>query len=81
MNEKEGKKQTRGYINYWRTTDGNEVDFVINAGNEKFSIESKFNQNQFRPGKYGKFKEGYPDFPLTCRAYLADNNAGHILGL
>jgi predicted AAA+ superfamily ATPase len=75
------EKYPYGEINYWRTTDGNEVDFVVNSGDEKFAIESKFNQNQFRPGKYGKFKEGYPDFPLTCRTYLADNNATHILGL
>lgn len=70
-----------GKINFWRTTDGNEVDFVVDSENGKLAIESKFNQNQFRSGKYGKFTENYPDFHLSCRAYLADNNASHILGL
>jgi predicted AAA+ superfamily ATPase len=68
-------------IHYWRTADGNEVDFVINAGEVKFAIESKFDQNQFRPGKYKKFAEAYPQFPLSCRSYRADSNLNHILGL
>jgi len=75
------EKHSADEIHYWRTADGNEVDFVIDTGEEKFAIESKFDFNQFRLSKYKKFVTTYPQFPLTCRSYSADNNLNHILGL
>ena len=52
-------------IKYWRTADGNEVDFVIETSFLKgHSIEVKFNEQDAKPSKYNKFKQNYPDFPL-----------------
>ena len=75
------EKYTADEIHYWRTADGNEVDFVIDTGEEKFAIEAKFDHNQFRSSKYKRFVTNYPPFPLSCRSYIADNNLNHILGL
>lgn len=52
-------------IKYWRTADGNEVDFVIETSYLKgFGVEVKFNEQEVKPNKYNKFKQNYPDFPL-----------------
>jgi uncharacterized protein len=52
-------------IKFWRTADGNEVDFVLEesafAGK---AIEVKFSPTEANPNKYKKFKEAYPQFPL-----------------
>jgi predicted AAA+ superfamily ATPase len=52
-------------IKYWRTADGNEVDFVVETSYLKgFSVEVKFNEQDVKPNKYNKFTQNYPDFPL-----------------
>lgn len=52
-------------IKYWRTADGNEVDFVVETSYLKgFSIEVKFSEQEVKPTKYNKFKQNYPDLPL-----------------
>ena len=52
-------------IKYWRTADGNEVDFVVETCYLKgFSVEVKFNEQDVKPNKYNKFTQNYPDFPL-----------------
>lgn len=52
-------------IKYWRTADGNEVDFVVETQFMKgFAVEVKFNEQQAKPSKYKKFVQNYPDFPL-----------------
>ncbi len=62
-------KQKHGadYVHFWRTADGNEVDFVVT---EKLNIgkayEVKYNDAQFKPSKYKKFTAAYPDFALQC---------------
>lgn len=52
-------------IKFWRTTEGNEVDFVIeevlNIGR---GIEIKFSNSEIKPNKYKIFSETYPTFPL-----------------
>tara|TARA_R110002050_G_scaffold204327_1_gene339646 strand:- start:137156 stop:138385 length:1230 start_codon:yes stop_codon:yes gene_type:complete len=54
-------------IKYWRTVNGHEVDFVIEEGfNQGYALEVKWNCENFRPNKYKKFKETYPEFPLSC---------------
>ena len=57
-------------IKYWRTADGNEVDFVIeeNAYTGR-AIEVKFNRTQFKPGKYTRFETAYPAYPLEIWAW------------
>ncbi len=52
-------------IKYWRTADGNEVDFVVETSYLKgFAVEVKFNEQEIKPSKYNKFTLNYPNFPL-----------------
>ena len=48
-------------INFWRTQNKNEVDFIIN---EKKAIEIKFNEKLIKTSKYELFRKNYPDFDL-----------------
>ena len=52
-------------IHFWRTANGQEVDFVIGtseSGGKAFEV--KFNALDFRMNKYKPFTSRYPDFPL-----------------
>ncbi len=52
-------------IKFWRTADGNEVDFVLEENNRQGrAIEVKFNEAEANPKKYKKFTELYPDYPI-----------------
>ncbi len=52
-------------IKYWRTADGNEVDFVVETAYLKgFAVEIKFSEQEVKRSKYNKFVQNYPDFPL-----------------
>jgi predicted AAA+ superfamily ATPase len=52
-------------IKYWRTADGNEVDFVVETSYLRgFAVEVKFNEQDAKLNKYNKFTQNYPDFPL-----------------
>jgi len=51
-------------IYYWRTADGNEVDFVLPEKENPIAIELKYDEAQIKPSKYKKFIETYPDIPL-----------------
>lgn len=67
-------------IKFWRTAEGHEVDFIIekefNKGN---AYEVKFNERGFRPSKYRKFAENYPNYPLQCIAYETETDAAKEL--
>jgi predicted AAA+ superfamily ATPase len=52
---------------FWRTADGNEVDFVMPYIENPFAVEAKFDKASIRISKYKKFKETYPDIPLFYR--------------
>jgi predicted AAA+ superfamily ATPase len=52
-------------IFFWRTSDGNEVDFVLPYAENPFAIEVKYDEALIKPGKYKKFEETYPDIPLS----------------
>lgn len=51
-------------VYYWRTSAGNEVDFVLPGLNKPKAIEVKYDKIKFNPLKYKLFKEVYPDIPL-----------------
>jgi predicted AAA+ superfamily ATPase len=51
-------------ISFWRTTDENEVDFVINPITNSYAVEVKYNKNAIKESKYKIFKETYPKIPL-----------------
>lgn len=51
-------------IHYWRTTTGNEIDFVLPTLNKPLAIETKYDKMRFKPLKYKLFRETYPDISL-----------------
>ena len=60
------ERYSNDQIKFWRTTDGNEVDFVVeeNAFGGQ-AIEVKFSSVEGAPKKYKKFNELYANYPLT----------------
>jgi predicted AAA+ superfamily ATPase len=57
-------------VNFWRTADKNEVDFIIDR---KRAFEIKFTENAFKISKYKKFIKYYPEIPLSPVSYAANN--------
>ena len=55
---------------YWRTSAGNEVDFVFPNIQKPYAVEVKYDQNAIKKSKYKLFSENYPDIPL-CYAYMS----------
>jgi predicted AAA+ superfamily ATPase len=51
-------------VQFWRTSAGNEVDFVLADVANPRAIEVKLDSNQVKPGKYKLFTEAYPGIPL-----------------
>ena len=51
-------------IRYWRTSAGNEVDFIVQGINDTRAIEAKYDKNRLNPLKYKIFKEAYPNIPI-----------------
>ena len=51
-------------IQYWRTSAGNEVDFVISGLQGSKAIEAKYDINQVNTKKYKLFSSAYPEIPL-----------------
>jgi len=53
-------------LRYWRTADGNEVDFVVEQTiNKGRAFEIKYNDLQYKPSKYKKFLANYSTYPLS----------------
>jgi len=53
-------------IHFWRTAQGNEVDFVLSETREPpQAIEVKYDQAIIKPNKHKLFTETYPDIPLS----------------
>ena len=62
-------------IRYWRTSDGNEVDFVLPETEQPYAVEVKYDEALIKPGKYKKFTETYPHVPLHfARIYPFDED-------
>lgn len=75
-------KYSSDEIRYWRTADGNEVDFVVSTEFDKgFAIESKFDEKAYFPKKYTKFSNEYPDFPLTVKSYRSTKNSTSLFSV
>ena len=49
---------------FWRTTAGNEIDFVLPDIEKPKAVEVKFDEAQIKPNKYKVFTEAYPEIPL-----------------
>lgn len=52
-------------IKYWRTTAGNEVDFIITQNDNAMAVEAKFSQSLVKPEKYKIFASNYPQIKLN----------------
>ncbi|MGC9355047.1 MAG: ATP-binding protein, partial [Mariniphaga sp.] len=51
-------------IPFWRTSSGQEVDFILPGVAQPKAIEAKFDKALIKKSKYRKFKETYPEIPL-----------------
>ncbi len=52
-------------VQFWRTTAGNEVDFVLPNIENPQAVEVKFDKAAVKENKYKIFKENYPEIPLS----------------
>jgi len=67
-------QQSRDTIKFWRTADGNEVDFVLEQGSGKGkAVEVKFNEAEVNPRKYKKFTDLYPAYPVQFFSWRGRN--------
>ncbi len=67
-------------VKYWRTADGNEVDFVVETELDKgLAYEVKYAEQEFRDSKYKKFKEVYPTFPLQWAGMVSKTIKNNLL--
>lgn len=73
------KKKSSGRINYWRTQQGNEVDFIVTDElSQQTAFEIKFAKSGFHESKYKLFREHYPTIPLNV---IFMENEGRNSGL
>ena len=64
------ERYSKDKIKFWRTTDGNEVDFVLEENTQTgIAIEVKMQAKEGLLTKYKKFIEAYPEYPLTFYAW------------
>jgi uncharacterized protein len=69
-------------IRYWRTSSGNEVDFIISPESEgMFAMESKFKADDLNLSKYKIFTTAYPEIPLRMIAYETLNPSLSLIRL
>jgi predicted AAA+ superfamily ATPase len=61
------EKHSPDDILFWRTADGNEVDFVMPYLEKPYAVEIKYDKALIKPAKYKKFEETYPDIPLLFK--------------
>jgi hypothetical protein len=54
------KKYGGDQVNYWRTKDKKEIDFVVKLQESLLPIEVKINFPRIPPGELGYFVENYP---------------------
>ncbi len=58
-------------IKYWRTTEQNEVDFVLK---DKKALEIKFKQEEFKESKYKLFRCVYNECELLVSSFKKEKN-------
>jgi uncharacterized protein len=51
-------------VYFWRTSAGNEIDFILQEIEKTKAIEVKFDEAQVKPNKYNLFTDAYPEIPL-----------------
>lgn len=69
-------------IRYWRTSSGNEIDFVVTPPSENiFAIASKFRADELNLSQYKIFTKAYPEIPLRLSAYETINPVFSLIRL
>ncbi|MBL7111979.1 MAG: ATP-binding protein [Bacteroidales bacterium] len=69
-------------IRFWRTTDNNEIDFIISTSfNEGLAYEVKLKCKSGKSTSIKKFTENYPTFTVEVISYDLDRNCKWILKL
>jgi predicted AAA+ superfamily ATPase len=63
------EKHNPDEIFFWRTTDGNEVDFVLPREEKPWAIECKYDSATASISKYKKFIENYPKIDFSFCSY------------
>jgi len=51
-------------VYFWRTSAGNEIDFILPEIEKPKAIEVKFDEAQIKQNKYKLFTDAYPEIPL-----------------
>ena len=70
---------TTDSLYFWRTADGNEVDFIIEKTMDKgLAYEVKYSETLYKASKYKKFTNAYPDFDLSLITVNKDDNSNAI---
>jgi hypothetical protein len=52
-------------LHFWRTADGNEIDFILPDLHPPLAIESKLDEKQTKPSKYKSFQTAYTEFTFS----------------
>ncbi|MCF8301657.1 MAG: ATP-binding protein [Bacteroidales bacterium] len=69
-------------IKYWRTTNGNEVDFVVSADFKTGqAFEVKYSRKELKNTGYQKFNKQYPGIPVQLITYEPHMESKSILTL
>jgi predicted AAA+ superfamily ATPase len=56
------EKYPSNQLKFWRTTEGNEVDFIIEESQEaRKAFEVKFSETEVKPKKYNIFQQTYAE--------------------
>lgn len=67
-------------IHFWRTSEGNEIDFVISKKyNQGESLEIKFDEASFTISKYKRSTGAHPTYSLYCRAFHTESSQRSLL--
>ena len=70
---------TNDSLNFWRTADGNEVDFIIEKTlNKGLAYEVKYSETLYKANKYKKFINAYPDYDLSLITVNKEDNSNAI---
>jgi len=63
-------------LNFWRTADNHEVDFVVSDGYQKGkAYEIKYDTTLLKQAKYALFTDNLPSYPLRYVSFIEQANA------
>lgn len=67
-------------LNYWRTADGNEIDFIITRGGRPVqAYEVKFNGSKFNGTRFRKFTDTYQGVELECISFNGEGDSFPVI--